>query len=91
MSAKKKPRKHVEKKPTHDVFLEPELTWANVNLQDCDAVNQMTEQQARRAGQRIHEAVKDLQEHGIIDEHGKSLKTDPPPDMRPGSKTTLPE
>jgi hypothetical protein len=46
MSAKKKPRKHLEKKPTNDVFLEPELTWANVNLQDCDAVNQMTEQPA---------------------------------------------
>jgi hypothetical protein len=51
----------------------------------------MTEQQSHRAGQRIHEAVKDLQEHGIIDEYGKPLKTDLPPDMRPGSKTTLPE
>jgi hypothetical protein len=91
MSAKKKPRKHVENKPTNDVVPESELTWANVNLEDCDAVNQMTGQQTRRAGRRIHEAVKDLQEHGIIDEHGRPLKTDLPPDMRPGSKTTLAE
>jgi hypothetical protein len=70
---------------------EAELTWGNVNLNDPDEVNDLIAQQAHRAGKRIHEAVKDLQKRGIIDEHGNPLKKDTPPDMSPGSKAILPE
>ena len=38
------------------------------------------------AAERIHAAVRDLQERGIIDAEGNRIRQDLPPDMQEGSE-----
>jgi hypothetical protein len=68
---------------------EEKLTWANVNTDDPEEMKRFREQQAERAGERIRKAVTELQELGIMDEEGRPVKKELPPDMQPDSKTDV--
>jgi len=64
-----------------------ELTAANVDLDDPEEWAEFIRQDIERAGERIREAVKQLQDRGIIDAEGRLIPGDLPPDMAPDSKT----
>lgn len=66
-----------------------ELTWATVDTDDPEEMKRFREQQGEKAGARIRKAVKELQELGIMDEKGRRVKKELPPDMQPGSKTDV--
>ena len=63
-----------------------ELTTANVNFDDPEELAEFMRQQVERAGIRIREAVKKLQEQGILDAEYNLIPKDLPPDMAPDSK-----
>jgi hypothetical protein len=44
----------------------------------------------RKAGVNIRTAVQKLRDAGIIDERGKRIRKELPPDMRPGSRCQVP-
>ena len=64
-----------------------ELTWANVDLHNQQEIAALRQQQTERAGKRVQAAVKKLQEQGVLDENGRRIRRDVPPDMREGSNT----
>ena len=66
-----------------------ELTYATVDFDDPEEVEELHRQEQRKAGVRIKKAVKELQEKGILDEHGRRIKKELPPDMRKGSNCGL--
>jgi len=68
---------------------EEKLTWATVDTDDPEEMERFREQQAEKAGERIRKAVKELQERGIMDEKGRRIKKDLPPDMQPDSETDV--
>ena len=68
-----------------------ELTWASVNLEDPEERARFYQQEDHKARHRVARAVKSLQKRGIIDAHGRRIRTELPPDMQPSSKCTLPE
>ena len=68
---------------------EKELTWANVNTEDPEEMERFRRQQEKRAGERIRKSVKELQDLGIMDEEGRRVKKELPPDMQPGSETDV--
>ncbi len=68
---------------------EKELTWATVNADDPEDMERFRRQDAKRAGQRIRKAVKELQDLNIIDEGGELIDKELPADMQPGSKCDL--
>lgn len=45
----------------------------------------------RQAGENIHAAVRKLKDLGVIDEKGKRVRKELPPDMQPGSRCQLPK
>jgi hypothetical protein len=63
------------------------LNMANIDPYDRELVERLREKELREAGVRIKAAVQRLQDLGIIDEEGRLLKTELPPDMREGSDT----
>ncbi|MGI8743090.1 MAG: hypothetical protein ACR2NN_11085 [Bryobacteraceae bacterium] len=63
------------------------LTWATVDFDSTEDMAEVARQDLERAGKNIRAAVHDLQERGIIDENGRRIRTDTPPDMREGSNT----
>jgi hypothetical protein len=67
-----------------------EINWDAVNLQDPDERARFTEQELEKARARRRKVVTDLQQEGLIDCQGRRVKNEMPPDMRPGSKCTLP-
>jgi len=67
-----------------------EINWDAVNLQDPDERARFTEQELEKARARRRKVVTDLQQEGLIDSQGRRVKNEMPPDMRPGSKCTLP-
>ena len=67
-----------------------EINWDAVNLQDPDERARLTEQELEKARARRRKVVTDLQQEGLIDSQGRRVKNEMPPDMRPGSKCTLP-
>jgi len=68
---------------------EKALTWATVNTDDEEEMSRFEEQELEKAGKRIKKAVKELQDLGIVDEKGRRVKKELPPDMQPGSKTDV--
>lgn len=66
-----------------------ELTYATVNFDDPAEVKEFHRQEQRKAGIRIRKAVKELQEKGILDEHGRRISKELPPDMREDSDCDL--
>ena len=68
---------------------EEKLNWATVDLDDEEALDSFEEQELDRAGERIRKAVKELEELGIVDERGRRIKKELPPDMQPDSKTDV--
>ena len=68
---------------------EENLNWATVDLDDEEALDSFEEQELDRAGERIRKAVKELEELGIVDERGRRIKKELPPDMQPVSKTDV--
>lgn len=63
-----------------------ELTLANVDLHDQQEIIAPRQQQTERAGKRVRAAVKKLQDEGVLDENGRRIRRDVPPDMREGSE-----
>jgi len=70
----------LEKKVT-----EMELTWATVDTDDEEKMTRFEKQELQKAGQRIKKAAQELQDLGIVDEKGRRVKKELPPDMQPGS------
>ena len=60
---------------------EEKLNWATVDLDDEEALDSFEEQELDRACERIRKAVKELEELGIVDERGRRIKKELPPDM----------
>jgi ABC-type phosphate/phosphonate transport system substrate-binding protein len=66
-----------------------ELTWANVDVDDNAEMEEFRQQEERKARERAQEAVRRLQEQGIMDAHGRRVRKDLPPDMREDSECDL--
>jgi len=64
-----------------------ELTSANVNFDDPEEWAEFLKQQVARSSERAQQAVRHLQEQGILDANGNRIRKDTPPDMRDESKT----
>jgi hypothetical protein len=62
-----------------------ELTWATVDTDNEEEMTRFEEQELQKAGQRIKKAAQELQDLGIVDEKGRRVKKELPPDMQPGS------
>ena len=63
------------------------LTLANVDLSDRELVAKIRERDLQAADQRIKEAVRRLQDLGVIDARGRRLNRELPPDMKEESIT----
>lgn len=66
-----------------------ELKWANVDIENKEERELFRLQLEKQAGERARAEVKRLQELGIIDEQGRLLRTDLPPDMGEDSECDL--
>ena len=66
-----------------------DLTWANVDMDDDAEVKEFRRQEGRKARERAQEAVRRLQEQGIMDVHGRRVRKDLPADMRGDSECDL--
>jgi len=66
-----------------------DLTWANVDVDDDAEMKELRRQEERKARARAQEAVRRLQEHGIMDVHGRRVRKDLPADMRGDSECDL--
>ncbi len=66
-----------------------DLTWANVDVDDDAEVKEFRRQEERKARERAQEAVRRLQEQGIMDAQGRRIRKDLPADMRGDSECDL--
>jgi hypothetical protein len=66
-----------------------DLTWANVDVDDDAEMKELRRQEERKARARAQEAVRRLQEQGIMDVHGRRVRKDLPADMRGDSECDL--
>ena len=66
-----------------------DLTWANVNVDDDAEMKEFRRQEEHKARARAQEAVKQLQEQGIMDGHGRRVRKELPADMRGDSECDL--
>ena len=66
-----------------------DLTWANVDVDDDAEVKEFRRQEERKARARAQEAVRRLQEQGIMDVHGRRVRKDLPADMCGDSECDL--
>jgi hypothetical protein len=66
------------------------IGWDQVNLKDLAERVTFMRQELEKARARRRKVVADLQHEGLIDSQGRRIKKETPPDMRPGSKCTLP-
>jgi hypothetical protein len=67
-----------------------DIGWNHVNLGDPEERARFMTQELEKARARRRKAVAGLQHEGLIDSQGRRIKKETPPDMRPGSKCTLP-
>jgi hypothetical protein len=63
------------------------LTLANVDLSDRELVDKVIERDLQSADLRIKEAVRRLQDLGVIDARGRRLNSELPHDMKEESIT----
>ena len=66
-----------------------DLTWANVDVDDDAEMKELRRQEERKARERAQEAVRRLQEQGIMDVSGRRVRKDLPVDMRGDSECDL--
>ena len=66
-----------------------DLTWANVDVDDDAEMKELRRQEERKARERAQEAVRRLQEQGIMDVSGRRVRIDLPADMRGDSECDL--
>jgi len=66
-----------------------DLTWANVDVDDDAEMKELRRQEERKARERAQQAVRRLQEQGIMDVHGRRVRKDLPADMRGDSECDL--
>jgi hypothetical protein len=66
-----------------------DLTWANVDVDDDAEMKELRRQEERKARERAQEAVRRLQEQGIMDVHGRRVRKDLPADMHGDSECDL--
>ena len=65
------------------------LNWATVNVDNPEEVAELHRLEQKRAGEHVRRAVARLQALGIIDQEGRLLKKELPPDMQEGSSCDL--
>jgi hypothetical protein len=65
------------------------LTLADVDPDDDRQLDAWEAEEEKRAGERIHAAVRELKAKGVIDDQGNRIRKDLPPDMREDSDTDL--
>jgi ribosomal protein S19E (S16A) len=63
--------------------------WDTVIPQDATEVRRLEELEEQAAGERIRDAVQQLEKAGIIDDKGRRVSQDLPQDMREGSTCEL--
>jgi predicted deacetylase len=56
----------------------PGLTWADVDVDDDAEMKEFRRQEERKARERAQEAVRQLQEQGIMDVRGRRVRKDLP-------------
>ena len=67
--------------------LEPRnVTWSNVDLQSSASRASLFQLQEHKAAERVKNAFAKLQQQGILDESGRLVDKDLPPDMQPDSE-----
>jgi hypothetical protein len=66
-----------------------DLTWANVDVDDDAEMKELRRQEERKARERAQEAVRRLQEQGIMDVSGRRVRKDLPADMGGDSECDL--
>jgi hypothetical protein len=66
-----------------------DLTWANVDVDDNAEMKELRRQEELKARQRAQDAVRRLQEQGIMDVSGRRIRKEVPPDMRGDSDCDL--
>jgi len=66
-----------------------DLTWANVDVDDDGEMNEFRREEERKARKRAQESVRQLQEQGIMDAHGRRVRKVLPADMREDSECDL--
>ena len=66
-----------------------DLTWANVDVNDDAEMKGFRRQEDQKARERAQEAVRWLQEQGIMDVHGRRVRKDRPADMHGDSECDL--
>jgi len=60
-----------------------------VDVDDDAEMKELRRQEERKARERAQEAVRRLQEQGIMDVHGRRIRKDLPADMRGDSECDL--
>jgi cation transport regulator ChaC len=66
-----------------------DLTWANVDVDDAAEMREFRQQEEGKARERAQKGVRQLQEQGIMDAHGRRVRKDVPSDMRGESDCDL--
>jgi hypothetical protein len=66
-----------------------DLTWADVDVDDDAEMKELRRQEEGKAHERAQEAVRRLQEQGIMDVRGRRVRKDLPADMRGDSECDL--
>ena len=65
------------------------LDLSVVNLKDPEQRRRFLEAAIKEGSERSKRAVEELQAKGIMDENGRVIPTELPPDMRPDSDTDV--
>lgn len=68
---------------------EGKVTWATVNPDNDKEWDDFIRREGLKAGERIKDAVKRLQDLGIIDAQGNLVNAELPPDMQSDSECVL--
>jgi hypothetical protein len=66
-----------------------DLTWANVDVDDDGEMKEFRRQEESKARERSQEAVRRLQEQGIMDVRGRRVRKELPTDLRGDSECDL--
>ncbi len=78
---------HLDTTPGNELSELDGLTLANVDLGDAALIARLSKRDRLAAGERIREAVRHMQELGVIDVDGNRLNKELPADMREDSST----
>ncbi len=63
------------------------LTLADVDPDNDSEMERLEREEVASAAERVQQAIQRHRAAGIVDEKGRRISEELPPDMRPGSKT----